>query len=65
MMLAIPVSSSRLRNTTPRAVPGCWRWVTSPPTVTTAPLSAVVSARAGSAPRSSSTSLMCSIGWVP
>ena len=30
-----PVSSSRLRNTTPLAVSGCWRWVTTPATSTT------------------------------
>src|SRR5256885_265671 len=37
MMLAMPVSSSRLRNTNPLAVPGRWRAMTAPATDTNVP----------------------------
>ena len=65
MTLAIPVSSSRLRNTTPRAVPGCCRCVTSPPTATAAPPAAAAIADVVSTPRADSRSLMCATGSVP
>jgi len=37
MTLSSPVSSSRDRNVTPCAVPGRWRWVTTPATATRDP----------------------------
>ena len=41
-MFAVPVSSSRVRNTTPFAVPGRWRQVTSPATATRTPAGGIV-----------------------
>ena len=38
MILKTPNSSSKVRNTTPLAVPGFWRTKTNPATVTTEPL---------------------------
>ena len=46
MTFTMPVSSSRLRNTTPRAVGGRCRWVTRPATATTAPSAADLAAAA-------------------
>jgi hypothetical protein len=65
MTFAIPVSSSRLRNTTPRAVPGCCRCVTSPATATVAPGRAVFSSAASVTPWLARSGRMWSIGCVP
>ena len=46
--LIMPVSSSRFRNVTPRAVGGRWVWVIAPPTNTRVPCSTPGSAAAGS-----------------
>ena len=35
--LTMPVSSSRFKKTAPWALSGCWRWVTTPPTVIRSP----------------------------
>ena len=53
-MLTMPVSSSRFKNTAPCALSGCWRWVTTPPTMIRSPLGLARRAAAGSTPRRSS-----------
>ena len=61
--LTSPVSSSRLRNTTPFAVSGCWRCVTTPATSTTVRSGSSRSVSAVTTPRAVSSSRTNSVGW--
>jgi hypothetical protein len=65
MTFSIPVSSSRLTKTTPRAVGGRCRWVTRPPTATSAPSGADLADATVSTCRACSAARMCASGWVP
>ena len=69
MTFSIPVSSSRLRNTTPRAVGGCCRWVTRPATATAESAAVSISGDraddAVSTRRAASSARMWATGCVP
>ncbi|HEX5298497.1 MAG TPA: hypothetical protein VFW50_16055, partial [Streptosporangiaceae bacterium] len=65
MTFTMPVSSSRLRNTTPRAVGGRCRWVTRPATATSAPSAAALASAAVRTRLARSAGRTCATGWVP
>src|SRR5947199_308910 len=65
MTFAIPVSSSRLRNTKPFAVPGRWRTITLPATRTRAPSSPRARSIARVTPRAASAARRSAIGCGP
>ncbi len=58
MTFTMPVSSSRLMNTTPRAVDGRCRWVTRPATATSESAAADLTDDAGSTCRAESAARM-------
>src|SRR6184192_2898593 len=65
MMFAMPVSSSRVRNTKPFAVPGRWRVMTMPATRTRRPCRATRRSIARDTPRAASSSRLSAIGCRP